>query len=314
MKYVQYIYICFFFVFFSCEQNIEIDVPNSEPKIVVEGFIENNAPPYVILTKTVPFFDPTSIEDVENSFIHGAIVKVTDGVDTVLLTEVASDTLSNILSTLFIDSLGQELPQGGGNEINFYFYTNLTYWGSEGKSYWLLIETPDGEELSALTNIPEKTPLDSIWYSPHPDEGKNDSLAVLNGRFTDPAGINNYVRYFTRNNSEPYYPPIFQSVIDDKSYFNIDGESLNFTFEPGIDRTEFDEETYGYVRRGDTVTVKWSAIDEAHYDFWITLEFDRNGQGSPFARPTIINSNINGGLGIWGGYASTYKTIVIGEK
>lgn len=296
-------------IFSSCEKNVEIDIPDPETKYVVEGYIENDAPPYVILTKSIPFFAPTTIEDVENSFEHDATIKVSDGVDTVTLTEYRSDNLPQNLKDLLIDSLGQDIPTGD-DEINFAFYTDFTFFGEIGKKYYLWIETQDGTVLTSETTIPQITPLDSLWFLPHPVEAKADSLVYLNGRFSDPAGEDNYARYFTRRNSEPYYPPFFASVVDDKSFAILNGQTFDFAFETGIERNSFDPETYGYFRRGDTISVRWSAIDKPHYDFWLTQESDRNNSGSPFAPPTVIKTNINGGLGIWGGYGTQYSTII----
>ena len=62
---------------------------------------------------------------------------------------------------------------------------------------------------------------------------------------------------------------------------------------------------------GDTITVQWDAIDFAQFDFWRTLEFELGNQGSPFATPVTIQSNIKGGTGIWGGYSLTSKTLIV---
>jgi hypothetical protein len=50
-------------------------------------------------------------------------------------------------------------------------------------------------------------------------------------------------------------------------------------------------------------------VDYPHYQFWFTLEADRASNGNPFGFPTTIRSNINGGLGIWGGYAVSHHTV-----
>ena len=59
------------------------------------------------------------------------------------------------------------------------------------------------------------------------------------------------------------------------------------------------------INVGDSVLIKWTTIDEAHFDFWNTLEFSNANQG-PFSSYTRLQSNINGGLGIWGGYSVSY--------
>ncbi|MEL6924369.1 MAG: DUF4249 family protein [Bacteroidota bacterium] len=51
-------------------------------------------------------------------------------------------------------------------------------------------------------------------------------------------------------------------------------------------------------------------IDAAHFDFWSTLEFNAVNQG-PFSAYTRIASNVEGGLGIWGGYSVSFYTVVV---
>ena len=49
-------------LFISCQKEIDIDLLSVDNQIVVEGAIEQNIPPYVILTKSVGFFDPRIIQ------------------------------------------------------------------------------------------------------------------------------------------------------------------------------------------------------------------------------------------------------------
>jgi hypothetical protein len=117
------------------------------------------------------------------------------------------------------------------------------------------------------------------------------------------------VRYFTKENSQPFYPG-YNSVFEDVV---INGSTFDFPIDKGVDRNDTTSYYDGYFafRKGDTVTVKWCNIDKAHFDFWRTLEFELGSQGSPFSTPVTILTNIEGGLGIWGGYAPSYKTMII---
>ncbi|MDP4819730.1 MAG: DUF4249 domain-containing protein, partial [Saprospiraceae bacterium] len=64
---------------------------------------------------------------------------------------------------------------------------------------------------------------------------------------------------------------------------------------------------------GDTVVVKWANIDQVQYDFWSSLESAVSNQG-PFSTYTRVNSNVNGGLGVWGGLSARYYTIVVADN
>ena len=41
----------------GCQTEIEVDLPDYEPKFVVEGYIENGKPAMVILTQSMPYFE-----------------------------------------------------------------------------------------------------------------------------------------------------------------------------------------------------------------------------------------------------------------
>ena len=125
---------------------------------------------------------------------------------------------------------------------------------------------------------------------------------------TDPKGFGDYVRYWTKRNSERFLPG-FASVYDD---LVIDGTTYELEVEPGIDRnSEQKMDDYAF-KRGDTVTLKLSSVDKATYDFWRTMEYTYASVGNPFSSPIKVTTNIsNGALGYFGGYASQYRTIII---
>ena len=102
----------------------------------------------------------------------------------------------------------------------------------------------------------------------------------------------------------------FSSVIDDRFF---DGKEFEFPLTKAEPLNEdIDPAEYGYFAVGDTVTLKWSTIDQEHFDFWNTLEFNRVNQG-PFSSYTKVDFNIEGGIGIWGGYSSSFYKMVARE-
>ncbi len=124
----------------------------------------------------------------------------------------------------------------------------------------------------------------------------------------DPSGFGDYIRYFTKRNSEPFYPGL-NSIFDDQV---IDGTSYEIQVERGIPRTGTIPDGYSFFDKGDVITLKLCNIDKATYDFWRTMEFSYASVGNPFSSPTKVVNNISsGGLGYFGGYAAQYRTIII---
>jgi hypothetical protein len=293
MKFIYLSILCLLLL--SCEKAIHFTPDTQQPKLVVEGIIESGQSPVVYLTRSLDFFSTISREQLAGSFVRNAQVVITDGSTSELLKEyeirVTNDTLIYYYS---VDT------SGGRTGMK----------GVEGTLYHLNIQT-DGKEYAAITTIPALTKtLDSLYY--YPAIVQNDpNKVILYGRFNDPPGLGNYVRYFTNVNGGLYLPGL-NSVFDDQV---IDGKKYNVQIERGVDRNrEVDLEDYSYFNRGDIISVKFCNIDKAVFDFWRTMEYSYASIGNPFSSPTKVIGNVsNGALGYFGGYAVQYASIIIPE-
>ena len=59
---------------FSCTKEIQINIPNQGAEFVVNGYIENGQHAKVLLTRSLPYFDPLNDDIVFASFINDATV------------------------------------------------------------------------------------------------------------------------------------------------------------------------------------------------------------------------------------------------
>lgn len=291
--------------FSSCEKDITVDLPHSENKPVVEGYIETGQFPYLVLTNNFSFFDKNaSFNGFSDLLIHDADVKVFVGEKAYPMEEYCLSTLPAAFRPLIKEYLGIELDSLPAN-FDYCIYLNTELRGEVGKRYRLEVHT-DSSFLEASTVLPPVPPIDSLWAIPDTSRGEN--LYWLWCRFREPDTLGNFYRYFTKRNSEPFYPNYFRSVIDDQF---ANGQLFTFILERGYPRnSNIDFNTYGLFEAGDTVVVKIAMIDYDHFRFWETIE-DQWRSGGPYATPTYVKSNIQGGLGIWGGYSPTYDTIII---
>jgi len=279
-------------VFFSCEKNVSFKLHDAEIKIVVEASIENDKPPTVVLSTSLDYFSEISPAILENSFVHNAEILISNGVLTHKLKEYQFIQNGYSFSYYSIDSSSPA----------------TAFTGQLNTSYSLKI-TSQGEEYTATTTIPGITKrVDSVFWKQAP-EYLPDSMAALMVKVTDPPGYGDYVRYYTKDNSEPFYPAI-NSVFDDQI---IDGTTYTLQVDRGYPRNlGLTKDELVYFNKGDTVTFKLCNIDKASFDFWRTMEFSYASVGNPFSSPTRVLSNINGNaLGYFAGYAAQYHTIVI---
>ena len=277
--------------FLSCEKNIDFNLKNADDVLVVDAQIENGQPPTVVLNKSFDYFSNITPAILANSFVRNADVTISNGIVTHKLKEYA-------------------LPLGGGYIAYYYSIdsANLAtaFVGQFNKQYSLLIKA-DGKEYTAKTTIPLLTKYpDSLWFKPaplNPDTNKR----VFVTKTTDPPGLGNYIRYFTKKNRGSFLPGE-NSVFDDAV---LDGTTYEIQIDPGIDRNNRISADSNFFRRGDTVTLKLCNIDKPTYTFWNTWEFAQQSIGNPFAQPNKVIGNIsNGALGAFCGYAVWYKTLI----
>lgn len=278
------------FTFLACEKTINIQPDQQTAKLVVEGQIESGQSPVIILSNSLDYFSTIDVATLNNSYVHGAVVTITEGTKSYLLNEVS-------------------IPLSGGNF--FYFYTtpqSANLIGDFGKNYTLKITT-SGQVYESTTTIPLLTKkMDSLWWKKTPSTTDTTKVSVFT-RVSDPPGYGNYIRYFTKVNKEGFFPGL-NSVFDDQI---IDGKTYDAQVDQGVTKNEkIKREDYGFFTRGDTVTVKFCNIDKASYNFWRTWEFTYQSVGNPFSSPGKVLGNIsNEGLGSFCGYAVQYKSLII---
>jgi len=278
------------FVFSSCEKSVSFNLNQTEPKLVVEGTVENGRPPIVILSKSLGYFSSVDLQTLQNSFVHNADVFISTSGFTSKLREFS-------------------VPLGGG--FTSYFYSVDAsdpgyFQGTLDQQYNLRIVS-EGKEYTASTRIPAVTKrIDSLYWKQAPVGNPPDKVMLI-VKATDPPGYGDYIRYFTKQNSDPYYPGL-TSVYDDQL---IDGTSYEVQVERGVDRNETHPDGYSYFNKGDTVIFKLCNIDKGTFDFWRTMEYSYSSIGNPFSSPTRVISNISGNaLGYFGGYAAQYRLFI----
>ncbi len=302
----------------SCTKNVDITIPKDSEKIAVEGTIEIDRPPIILLTNSQGFFNNINLNNLGAYFVHDAKITIVTEGDTIQLAEFclndlpASDEQKKQLLQNFGYKGDSALPIPNvclysiPDLINCILGGSCSFVGKENTRYDLRIEAKD-KVLTSYTTIPKAAGIDSLTLRPRPKAPADDIYVAVYNNLTVPNTFGNFVRYWTKRNNEPFYLPGSQSVWDDKLFIGL---KIALPVERGYQKgAKVEPEFYSFFEKGDTVTLKWANIDSRSYDFYFTLEND--GGGSPFSAPVVVKSNINGGLGVWAGFASQYYTIVI---
>ena len=300
---------------FSCTKEVFIDLPEGEQKLVVEGFIITDNIPFIFLTRSQSFntsIDPASLSQI---FVSGATVQISNGGTTYDLEEVCVSEIDEEDLPTVAELLGMSVEELKSIEICV--YTSFDFLGEEGEIYDLFIDV-DGEELRSSTKIDFNVELDSLWFEIW---GDTDSLGFIWGILTDPDTIgNNYRWYSQRINSYPddpgepkdsrYIAPT--GSVSEDPFFN--GLAFEFGYNRGKEfnsnKEDDNNEESGFFKVGDTIAVRPVSIRSDAYRFYRGLEEQISTNGSPFSLPENLESNIEGGLGIWAGFGPTYDTII----
>jgi hypothetical protein len=125
---------------------------------------------------------------------------------------------------------------------------------------------------------------------------------------TDPPGLGNYIRYFTKVNREPFYTAE-NSVFSDEV---VDGSTYQVILPRGYNRVLPPKPEDNFFFKGDSVTIKFCNIDRSTYTFWNTWEFAYQSIGNPFSQPNRVLGNVsNGALGAFCGYAAWYGSYAV---
>ncbi|WP_375437313.1 DUF4249 domain-containing protein [uncultured Hymenobacter sp.] len=237
----------------SCEDVVDLTVPRTEPLLVVDGAVTDQAGPYVVkLTTTAPYFENQATPPVTGATL---VLTSSDG---------QQETLREQSPGVYVS---------GG-----------TVRGRVGSRYTLAIEAA-GEHYQAETELRRPLPIDSIRAEYHQDNDPNFPVAgyyiLYYGQ--DLAGKGDYVRFKVFHNgvlrNQPADLNVRTDELVDGTYFN----GLNLTNDP---------EAGVPLRKGDRVRVEVSALTADYYRFLNEMRIQLNNTGLFAPPPANVRTNV----------------------
>lgn len=183
----------------ACTEVIELDLNTTAPRLVIEGYVNDQPGPYYVkVSETLNF-------DAANNWpaVSGATVLINDN-------EGVLDTLLEV-------------------EPGLYATTHLQ--GFPGNTYTLIVEV-DGKKHIAVSTMPRPVALDTAYLTKSAVMGGENVIPVL--EFTDPAGEANYYNLVVKKNGWSL-PGFFtlEDQIRDGQYISRPLRSADFEIEPG---------------------------------------------------------------------------------
>ncbi|WP_161597156.1 DUF4249 domain-containing protein [Dyadobacter flavalbus] len=281
-------------------------LPKTESRLAVECYISPQSPRLeAVITQSQPLFGPATYNP---EFVKNAQVFLSDG--------------QNRVQLMFQDSAFNYMADTTAFRI------------VAGKTYTLTVD--DGKRfVKATCTVPVKSPVIKSFTVEKIYSGfGTDSLASIKLSWEDIKGESNYydIRGYSvleqttlRFDNETNDAVPFRSINKLQLYFgekniyndiNLDGITFNIPeskiyLQPN---TEFTYQDKDGVKKSFYTNPKISEvrlevlhIDENYYKFYRSLA-NTDFQDNPFVEPTLIYSNIEGGLGCFGAFNSSGKT------
>ncbi len=249
----------------NLEKEVDIKLPETQERIVVECYLEPGAPINLLLTRTSGYFDPIPEDNL--AFLNQTLV---NGATVVIRSETGeSYTLDN---NLVFNQFTKKI---------FNYTSHLVAPIERGKTYSLEITLENGDLITASTSILPVVPIDSVVV----EFNDTDTLARVLTYLTDRPNEDNYYRRMIQHSS--------LDTIPDQDFTTDD----RFVEDVIVFGTPYD---YG---RGDTVINTIFHIEKAYFDFLESVQLAIASNGNPFAQPSPIISNVQGpnAMGIFTG-------------
>lgn len=263
----------------ACEGDV---LPEAQPRLVVEGWIDAGGTPKVLLTTTVPLNEASQpVDSLGQYVVKWAKVTVSDGENTVVL-----------------------MGKADNDYFPPYVYTTARLHGETGRSYRLTVDYKDFHAEAETTIPPVATPegfkvertLDS------------DTLYALTALLRDDPAQANYYKVFTRTGSrQNMWLSSMLGIFDDEALPRPVAEVP--VYKADLDGTR---DFTPYFSLDDTVMVKLAALDRESYLVWRDYE-DISTFGGNMFLPLNRNmrTNVSGGLGYWCGYGASVTRLLI---
>ena len=288
----------------SCSKEVKIDIPGFDEQIVIDGSIETGTPAIIFLSNSKDIYAPTDINSYLSGFISGATVTVSNGTITDTLTEICTDNLPAGFESIAAAFFGLPIEQLVNLHLCAYVSTGIV--GEVGKTYSLKV-LYNNKTYTSSTKIENPTALDNLFWR---EQANLPGYGFSWAKITDSPIMGDAYRWEVKNLGDLFYSKPFQPFTDDRFY---NGKTFEFSVEnPMSFKDQTIENQYkGYYKLGDTIVVKFSKLGKKEYQFFEKKYNQIYSGGNPFATPTNIPTNIEGGaLGIWAGFSPWYDTLI----
>jgi len=254
------------------------DPPRDVDRLVVEGWIDSDGAPVVMVTSPLPPSEKSvDAEDLADHLYYKAYVSVKD------------------------ETTGEEVtltPRRDSRYLPPLIYTTDRMTGVAGHRYSLQV-LYGNHVAKAVTRIPEPVPLERVEVT---RSVQSDTMYVVTAYFNDPEG---YHRFFAKvEGQDGMYLP---SLLSGQKASNRAG-AVSVMRGWSLTNTRWKP----LYKLGETVHIKFCTVEEDIWAYWDSFD-EVSSVGTVGFFPIISNppTNMKGAYGYWAGYGATYATVTV---
>lgn len=273
---------------FGCLKDISNELPKTEPKITVNGFITPTEWVRVFITQS-----RGSIEPVGDNYLYNAKAYIYED-----------------------DQLVDSLIGGPEIHVSLQLFTPQI-----GKNYRIEVSMPGFKSVTASTSIPNYVPIQSIQLDTvfYPPTGHN--TYVLRIKINDPPAVDNYYHLLVtrlRLNPQGDWDPeqlcyesddiVFESLAKE---YCIGGTFSDASFNGLQKEIAINTKRRISNKLKDSLqfVVELRNGSKPYFDYNKSLIIFKNNQWDIFTQPAPVNGNVNEGYGVFAGYAPVIDTV-----
>jgi Domain of unknown function (DUF4249) len=298
--------------FLGCERDLEYDLPGATPRLVVNSLFSQDSLMRIEVSVSASPGNGASIRSLRDARIF--LFE-----DQLLVKDFSLDSLL----TIPLDFQGNPIVNVSPTKL--FFHHTLTTKARDGVKYLLEVRYPELATISASAILPRPMSIRTI------DQPLNESILV-NGQaldrlvfeIDDNGGTDNYygleiLAFKPGSNEKPHRIVFFSG---EKSFAeNIvvsDGQHSQGVYYLPANGVYFSNgkfkgrrkqfEAYvdpNYMTPQYQLRVRVLTLSKPCFDFVTSYQKQKLNANNPFAEPTQVYSNIDGGLGIFAGYSVT---------
>lgn len=310
MKGLRYtiLIICSALLTHACETTEKIDeFPLRPSKLVLNCFFTADSTWEFQVSNSLSVLDNAQIELIDSA----SITLLKDGAQVDTLTAPEADGIYRS---------GKILPG-----VNTTYAVTATAPGFDEVLY-----AEDYVPVSVPFNRLTGTIIDSSFYQSHDyrtdrPEIRGNIEGTIALQFKDPPGENNFYHltlYFIEYNLVDYEDTVFhpfrspvnftiQDAAAEETSFGSGALFSDQYFDGQVHNVKLTYHTYGIKRHMQTFFAELTSLTESAYLYKSSIEDYQAASGDPFSEPVLVYGNIENGLGIFAGYATTTDSLVI---